>query len=338
MCIAALIAHVPIKAGNPPVVTCGTQDGDTRYCDPPKSDGGIPIALVILPIVLVGALVSGIFSTGDGIASKGKLDQNGPKTSKGERLGQFKVQGVVYPGWPVVVEARWQPGTTTFLQITPNNMKESTIPPLILSEEGGTLRQKDRIVRTEQYQTENGILTMFKLPDSIGKWEGDGFRGARFTVLSGRVTGEGEDTKLEPMPLEVFAIGAGPNAVGSSAVVIRSFTAAPAARRAAFTVMFNKQSKFGHLRAELIRRDTAQSDVTREPIETKDLCLDPSGREICRLGPPSKPYTIPGEWPQQSGQLLDPGLSYHMNLRAWSRRAVDGGWVIAQAPQVLKWR
>lgn len=334
--IAALAAQSPVNAGNPPPVTCGTQDGDARYCPRPESDGGIGIGLLVLPIAAVILLGKEMFG-GDGIDSAKDLDRDGPRRSVHERLGQFGVQGVISPGWPVVVEARWQPGATTFLQITPNDMKKSAIPPLILSEEGGTLRRDYLIRHTTQYPTENGVLTMFVLPDSIGKSQRGAFKGARFTVFSGRITGEGKDTKLEPMPLEVFAIGAGPNAVGSAAVVIRSFAAVPPTRRAAFTVMFNERRKFGNLRAELIRRDVGQREITRKPIESKDLCLDSSGREVCLLGPPVKPYTIPGEWPLQTGSQLPPGSTYHMNLRAWSKRAVDGGWVIAQAPQVLVW-
>ena len=342
ICVATLTATSPVYAGNPPAVSCGTQRGDARYCDPPPaSDGGISGA-AILAIGLGAVLAGKAIFRGDGIDSANDLDKDGPKRAKHERLGQFGAQGVISPGWPVVVEARWQPGATTFLQITPDDMKKKkakkVIPPLILSDEGGMFRTTDRAMPVEQYRTEDGVFTKFVLPDAIGKTKLGDFRGARFTVLSGRVTGEGENAKFEPMPLEVFAIGAGPNAVGSSAVVIRSFAAAPETRRAAFTVMFNKQSTFGHLRAELIKRNSVQRDITREQVETKDLCLDPSGKEICRLGPPSKFYTIPGEWPKQTGKQLDSGSSYHMNLRAWGRRAVDGGWVIAQAPQVLKWR
>lgn len=339
-CLIAAVACVPAHAAQisavnvPSPRSCGTQEGGgDGDCLAPKSDGNFDAAWLILPAALLIWAVTEIFGT-NGIDSADKLDENGPRASSKERLGRYAVQGLAYPGWQVVVEARWQPGATTVLQIETD--EGAKIPPLLLSSESGRSWRDDMIRPYEQYATENGTLSMFNLPKF--RMKGDGFQGARYAVLSGLIKGPDDKPELAPLPLEVFEIGAGPNAVGSAALVIRDFTAAPDMRRANYTVMYNKVSTFQALRAELVTRTPDKRHIARKTVQEQDLCSDRSGRDLCLLGPPGKPFLVQGAWPQQPAAQLGPGSSYHMNLRAWSKRHPQGGWIVAQAPQVLAWR
>jgi hypothetical protein len=146
-----------------------------------------------------------------------------------------------------------------------------------------------------------------------------------------------ENGKFVPRPLEVFAIGAGPNAVGSAAVTINRFAPVSTGRRADYTIVFNKKRQFDYLRANLVERRASNGGFQRTMVAKRDLCTDASGRDLCVNGPPSFPYETAGEWPEKPGKQLDKRRMYHMELRAWSRRGPASGWLIGQAPRALQW-
>jgi hypothetical protein len=291
--------------------------------------------------IFIAVVVAADTLTGHDEKSVDALDRDGPKPPEREMLGRYQVQGLVYPNWPLVVEVRTQPGATVFVQIVPDGASKDALPPLVISDQGGMPRGDNRIIRpVELSQTERGMLARFVLPANLkaghsnhGANGDDGFRSARLSVVSGRM----QDGEFVAQPVEVLAIGAGPNAVGSAAVVISRFDPAPVLRRALYTVTFNEKRRFNYLHAELVERQSSGGAMQRPTVDEQDVCVDGAGTNLCVDGPPNRPYRTGGEWPRQPGRQLSSGQSYHMQLRAWSPRSPEGGWVLDLAPQAVTW-
>jgi hypothetical protein len=350
VCIASLAINSYVPAGfaaTDRAVGCSLQTYIRRCTPPPPPpqpsgshdhDGGL------LGFLIAAAIIGGIVAATNALSGKEKsvdeIDREGPKAPEREFLGRYQVQGLVYPGWPVVVEVRAQPGTTTYIQIVPNGHKAGDIPPLVIGDDGGKPWGDHAVIRpTEEYATDRGMFAKFFLPGNLGgagnsrNSSADGFRSARLSVLSGHFDGQ----NLSPEPLEVFALGAGPNAVGSAAVVISRFEPKPSGRRAVYTITYNEKRQFDKLKADLVERIADQQDLRRKTVAEQDICFDRSGANLCIDGPPTNSYQTSGEWPQQPGGQLDPGQLYHMELRAWSVRSPVSGWLLDQAPQGLTW-
>lgn len=285
------------------------------------------IAALIIFLVIVDAL------TGKHDASVDELDSQGPKAPNKEAFGRYQVQGLIYPDWPVVVEVNARPEATTYVQVVPQKSDKQWPLTFVISDGGGRPWRDLPTSPVELSRTDRGMLAKFVLPHRLdGRASGDGFHSARISVLSGHMEGD----SFVPEPVEVFALGAGPNAVGSAAVVISRFAPAAQDRRADFDVTFNRRRQFAQLHAKLIERRQRGNTIERVVAGDRNLC----GSEpiLCANGPSVEPYRTGGSWPQPgTANLLDSGKSYHMELRAWSQRSPRSGWIIDQAPQALSW-
>ena len=359
-CIASLALRAPFAhAQEPPPATSGevsTCRMQSRTPDPAcnqpstgtpvripepgedrddAGDGGIGIleVLGIIGVAIAGALLAKSL-TGEKDASLGDLEREGPRTPGEELLGQYEVQGLVYPYWPVVVEVAAEADATTFIQVVTADGKEGDVPPMVISDAGGRPWGDADVLRpVEVERTERGILAKFELPADLGRGGRDHFQSARLSVLSGRMEGD----EFAYSPLDVLALGAGPTAVGSAAVEISRFAPVADARRAGYVVTFNAPRTFTDLRAELIRRERERGSTRREKIVSRDICRASDELDLCEGAPPRVPYPVAGEWPVESGSELRAGSTYHMELRAYTGRIRSGGWLVGQAPQVVAW-
>jgi hypothetical protein len=336
------------------VETCSMQVDLETYCQQPSDEGpatvpqstetddgqdgdgdGLLGFIIAAAAILVGALLVKEL-TGGSDRSISDLERDGPKAPEREVLGNYEVQGLVYPRWPLVIEVNAEPGATTFVQVITKGGRKGSIPPLVLSDEGGAPWDSDEvIVPLEVERTERGVLARFELPAELDGNDRDGFHSARLAVASGRMQG---DTFVYS-PLEVLALGAGPTAVGSAAVVVSRFEPVPDTRRADYAVTFNARRSFNNLHAELIEREQSSRETRRREVASQDICLLPSGRDVCQSPPSSVPFRVDGGWPVNAGGELSTGKTYHMQLRAFTGRTTrDGGWIVSQAPKVVTWR
>ena len=312
------------------------QASTTTVPQPPQPHDGhgpsiIEVLGYIAAIFIIIALADAL--TGRHDASVDELDSQGPKAPNEEAFGRYQVQGLIYPDWPVVVEVNARPEATTYVQIVPSNSDQQRRLTYVISEGGGRPWGDLPTSPVELSRTDRGMLAKFMLPHRLdGRASNDGFRSARISVLSGHMEGD----SFVPEPVEVFALGAGPNAVGSAAVVISRFAPAALDRRADFDVTFNRRRQFAQLHAKLIERRQQGNTIKR--VEAGDSNLCGSEPILCASGPSVEPYRTGGSWPQPgTANLLDSGKSYHMELRAWSQRSPKSGWIIDQAPQALSW-
>lgn len=293
----------------------------------------LPIIGAIVAVV-AGALIAKALS-GNRNEPVDELMDNGPKAPVKELLGQYEVQGVVLPSWPLVVEVAADADATTFVQIVPAGGNKNAVPPMVLSDAGGAPWGNRAVLRpVEIERTERGVLAKFDLPADLGRGSKQRWNSARLSVVSGRLEGD----EFRYRPLEVLALGCGPDAVGSAALEITRFEAAPQRRRASFTVSWNARRRFENVDAELVQRTRTAREVTRKVMSRQDICLTPEDRDLCVTGPSSPlPYARRGEWPAEAARELAPGQSYHMQLRAWSGGNASGGWIVGQAPRTLAW-
>jgi len=317
----------------------------SRFCMPPPEDepqrvrrggngpsaGGIIGAIVA---VVVAVLVAKAL-TGGKNQSVEDLTDDGPKAPEKELLGQYEVQGLIYPSWPLVLEVAADPDATTFVQIVPAKGDKQAIPPLVLSDAGGApWGNRDVLRPVEVERTERGMLARFELPADLGRRGEGGFLSARLSVLSGRMEGDA----FRYRPADVLALGAGPSAIGSAALTITRFDPVPQRRRADFTVSWNARQRFENVDAELVQRTRTAREVTRKVTSTQDICLTPQERDLCVSGPAGPlPFARRGEWPTEAARELAAGQSYHMQLRAWTGRNASGGWIVGQAPRTIGW-
>lgn len=299
-------------------------------------DGGLSTLGIVGLIVgvLIGVLVAKAL-TGNKNQSVKDLADEGPKAPEKELLGQYEVQGLIYPSWPLVLEVAADADATTFVQIVPAKGEKDAIPPLVLSDAGGAPWGGRAVIRPVAVErTERGMLAKFELPADLGRRGEGGFQSARLSVLSGRIEGD----EFRYRPVDVLALGAGPGAVGSAALTITRFDPEPQRRRADYTVSWNAQRRFENVDAELVQRTRTARDVTRKVLSTQDICLTAQQRDLCVSGPAGPlPYAQRGAWPIEAARELERGQSYHMQLRAWTGRSASGGWIVGQAPRTLGW-
>ena len=292
----------------------------------------LEIVAAIVAVVLTAFLVKKL--TGSDDVSMSDLERNGPKTPETELLGLYEVQGLVYPGWPLVVEVNADADATTFVQVVTTDGSKLALPPLVLSDAGGRpWGNSEALYPIETERTARGILAKFLLPEAMEDGGQEGFHTARLSVASGRMQGN----EFSYSPLEVFALGSGPTAVGSAAVEITRFAPSAASRRADYQVTFNAPRTFNNLNAELVRRETNGRQIRRSRFASQDLCRAAANLDLCEDVPPQVPFPIVGSWPTAIAGQLQPGQSYHMELRAYTGRIRTGGWLVSQAPQVVTW-
>ena len=163
--------------------------------------------------ILGGALITGAAAyalnqqTGSKWVTPEQLDADGPRFRMKQKPGRFQVQGYAQAGWPMVVDINTLPGTWTWLEVHYQNGDRKEVIDLTRPEGG----RRTHVV---------------SLPGPPGSVEV-----ARYSLRSALLP-RGKEPVYRP--LEVYGIGAGPNAVGSPDEVLTEFGNGQVRARALF--------------------------------------------------------------------------------------------------------
>jgi hypothetical protein len=117
-----------------------------------------------------------------------ELDADGPRFPSRPIIGTFQVKGYAAAGWPFAVDIYTQPGTWTWLEVQYENQRQPMRVNLSRPEGG-------RHVEVIRLPGDNSAIQV-----------------ARYSLHSALLPPGGKATD---MPMTVYGIGAGPNAVGS---------------------------------------------------------------------------------------------------------------------------
>jgi len=179
----------------------GTSDGQQPpQANPPKSTspgnnhhGGGGDGLGLLFGALAATIVAGTAIAADQgsnlhLPKPEELDADGPRFPSRPVVGGFQVKGYAAAGWPFAVDIYTQPGTWTWLEVQYEHQRQPL--KVNLSRPGG-----GRHVEVIRLPGDNSSIQV-----------------ARYSLHSALLPPGGRATD---MPMIVYGIGAGPNAVGS---------------------------------------------------------------------------------------------------------------------------
>lgn len=291
--VAAFAVHGPARAAADPCVTlsCPSIGAEGRDDD---DSGLIPLVLAGLGLIGGALLIDSL--TGKDWASPAKLDRDGPIFPKRQALGRFQVQGYALPGWPVVVDIETRPGTETWLVVRYRGAKKD-LPRIPIPGQGRRVQ-------------------VVHLPQAAGP-----IRTARYSLHSFRSKADG---KTIYQPHNVFALGAGPRAVGSTTLQISQLS--PAVARQAADVHYSLFAKrlFDRSVVEVLR-------LPRKHDGKLKLVKD------ARLFP-LRPGSHPGNWRTMKVQPSPAAGLYHFQARAWlvGGRNDERDWTGAIAPNFVR--
>jgi hypothetical protein len=178
------------------------------------------------------------------VLSPDKLSSDGPSLPKVIDMNGFTVQGLVGPGWPVVVDfAVGGPGAAHLDIITKKRIYEVTIP---------------------NEQNRRGYAILRLPPDFVNKPET-----AIFQVQAIAPVGSAKNTAVPRM--RVFGLGAGEKAVGSVAIDQLQFQPGSIHTKESATYSFHAHSSFNGVRAEFVLTELRNGHVVVEKDQEAKL-------------------------------------------------------------------
>jgi hypothetical protein len=268
---------------------------------PPGREDSRPGPEDVLPLVLGGI---GLFGggtplidtlTGKEWVSPRDLDRNGPVFPTRQALGRYQVQGYALPGWPVVVDVETQPGTQTWLVVGYRGKKQefrARIPG-----------EGRRVHVVTLPVTKSAKLTT-----------------ARYSLHSFSE----ERGKQIYRPHSVYAVGAGPRAVGSTTLQIISLSPAVARRPADVRYSLVAKRLFDRSSIEVLRVPPARKGAMKLIKEQRRF--------------PLQPGTHGGSWGAMRVEPRPASGQYHFQARAWlvGGRNDERDWTGAIAPNFVR--
>ena len=266
-----------------------------------------------------------------------QLDADGPRFRMKQKLGRFQVQGYAQAGWPMVVDINTVPGAWTWLEVRYQDGDRKEVIDLT-NPEGG---RRTHVVRLPGP------------PGTIGV--------ARYSLRSALLP-----RGREPVyrPLEVYGIGAGPNAVGSPGEALTEFgngqiRARALFKRAAATrqspMLYNLAAADGqdatlYLSVTTFGPQTASSPSTVNwavlakrtfPLSRVEVLQYPKKGEgkLLPVGHASIDLfgrkEVRGNWSSLTTTATAGKGKYTLQARAWRTKAGGGDWTGAFAPNYV---
>lgn len=255
----------------------------------------------VLPFVLGGLGVFGgtqlIDSlTGKDWASPRELDRDGPVFPKRQAIGRYQVQGYALPGWPVVVDVETSPGTETWLAVNYRGKKKEALRVRIPGE--------GRRVHVVQLPSTNS-------PELTT---------ARYSLHSFTT----ERRKQIYRPHNVYAVGAGPRAVGSTTLQIASLGPSVARRPADVRYSLVAKRLFDRSSIEVLRLPSGKKGAMKMIKEERRF--------------PLQAGTHAGNWGAMKVDPRPTAGTYHFQARAWlvGGRNDARDWTGAIAPNFVR--
>jgi hypothetical protein len=231
-----------------------------------------------------------------------ELDADGPRFPSRPIIGTFQVKGYAAAGWPFAVDIYTQPGTWTWLEVQYEHQRQPMRVNLSRPEGG-------RHVEVIRLPGDNSAIQV-----------------ARYSLHSALLPPGGKATD---MPMTVYGIGAGPNAVGSGAedpataslyLAVTEFGPTPAVSPAGVKWGVATRRQFPLSRIEVLRYPD-QNDNTGKFQSIAQANIDLLVR--------AQAAGMWGALPMM--ERVRPGR-YALQARAWRTKASGGDWTGAFAP------
>jgi hypothetical protein len=273
----------------------------------PKESGGSVLVPIGIAALVGGIIAASTFKKGDrGAAtawdSEELLYKEGPQLPKMALPGEFAVEGFVRGGWPLVFNVGAPSGADMFVQVVLyGDTGKPKVYPLVPLPESAA----------------HGVYARVDLPEE--GWPEEPRRAwLHLTAVKDK----------QGVPITVYGVGAGHEAVGSVAISVDSF-GPPTIRRggipraADFLIRFHNQALFPRLDVQIVRqRPVRQGGYERKLFDSFDLLS---------LRQPASAPTVRGAWPEPQGKPPTPG-TYDMSVVAF---LAHGPWTIGFAPTAL---
>jgi hypothetical protein len=251
-------------------------------------------------------------------AAAARLKADGPQAPSGVNADLRRVQGFVREGWPVVVDFEPARGTRTDLLV----VLYEAIPARIF------FPRKVRIVMDKGGLGGRRLFTgRIELPEDPSAPRGAPVGVASYEVVSRRLKANGKVSRKRA-PVTVYALGAGPKAVGS--ITLTDVTLGPGAQ-------IVKLTKPGPLKLGYRYQLKAAFDLVAQDVARQCKGFGCSGVDTTRWSPPKpKNNVMSGEIP-----VTKPGI-YRLNVRAWqscptldfSKCGDAGAWATGQSARI----
>ncbi len=221
------------------------------------------------------------------------LLKDGPLFPTTSSVGSFDVVGFARSGWPYVIDFEPRPDSCTWVQV---DSAEAAPWRAILDEDG---RAGRHIVRVA-------------LPEQVGKEP----RPAHYVVYSVNKPCAVADAKRDFSPIDVYAMGAGPRAVGSMAINNLKFgPSVPRFPQEVANFTYVAENDFGRISQEILDfRENGPGRWTVVPVRTTELFASQRG-----------PHNGIWDGTRQTGKRA-PGV-YRLQVRAWNTLNDEKSWV-----------
>ena len=273
-------------------------------CDQVKKKKRSQLWKFALALIIAGVIAYLLsrtrFSSGKAPPSQDALLDTGPELPTSFPDGSFSVRGFARDGWPIVVDFEPQPGTVTQLEVTVPRGNRQTTRTIVLDPDGTHGRQLIKVEMPEAGAGQPTPATYFVSSLPIAALDTD------------------QPQSVNAIPLKVYGIGGGPNAVGSVAIERLDFARADVGARFGFVA----KSQFSRARAQVQRLRTGGSGTEIVPVFEARLSNVSRGQHGGNwLG------TVPGSTAPSRGP-------HRLQVTAWFTTD-DRSWVAAVAPDIL---
>lgn len=288
-----------------------THDGMPRpKTDPPKNhgNGNDNWILAIVGIAVAAIAVKHFLDTQP---KPEQLAKDGPQFDDAYNMSHFAVHGFVKGGWPMLVEYQPQPGSRVWVEVSAPGRRTFT--------------------RELAADTAERRLAIFKLPDDLGEEPQVGSFVVHAVRNAPRAGSFLDDVRPpaqdEPAQLRIFAIGAGPRAVGSVAIDQVQF--GPSNIKVTLSDValysFHSRSNFDRVAVDVGRvgRKDGIIGVERVKSEVMETGIGKDqwiGRELPRKS-----------WNGRDGRGVVSRGEHLLMVRAWLGSVKEGDWVAAQS-------
>ena len=293
--------------------------------DPKKHKNNDALIAILTGVAIAGGAIAATSGKAEPVDPYSRfddeqvLDSKGPRLPKVVQFGQFAVEGYVRGGWPLVFDVDAPTDAQVYLRVIVEGVAPGTIPDYRLTPVAAQPVKRAASGHTAPppaiaESAAHGWYGRVDLPAIPAL---DGTRRAWLRIVSIR--------KNQVAPLAVYAVGAGPEAVGSTALTVDQFDPSPLSHKhipnaAGFVVRFHNHQLFPQLTAQVMQqKKVTQGGYQRKLVDSFDFLS---------LRLPASAPVVTGTWPR-AGQKYPGSGTYDLNVVTFTPH---GAWIIGMAP------